>query len=361
MKPARGAPATHRSPPPPLALLLLLLGLVAASLVHASAAQEQAAEKTKRQIFREQVLPQRGGKIPEEAFRVDRLALNRLNKDGIAVPDGVLLDARRRAQHHPRHNSDLERSVVKVLVTPDGRYAAPEGRLRPQRPLTVDSTYIIRPPIGSHHRPPPVVGRPLPGPPLHIPTLKLLGPSQPPQQQQLHQQQPYQQPHRQPHQQPHQQPNQQPHHQLQLYAAQHQGPATLPSLSALPPATSFQDSFNGLFPTAGLDDFDLLVAQLNARAEREAARIAAAHSPASGPGPGPASAPAPAPAPWPTTVECGPPPPPHAPPRLLADPTRCQVFHVCQRDGRRDTFLCPAGTLFSSALARCDWWYNVRC
>ncbi|GLH05438.1 Putative chitin binding peritrophin-a domain protein, partial [Gryllus bimaculatus] len=221
---------------------------------------------TKRQIFREQVLPQRGGKIPEEAFRVDRLALNRLNKDGIAVPDGVLLDARRRAQHHPRHNSDLERSVV--LVTPDGRYAAPEGRLRPQRPLTVDSTYIIRPPIGSHHRPPPVVGRPLPGPPLHIPRSSSGG-------RRSRSTQPYQQaPTHKPHQQPQpSKPHQQPH-QLQLYAPQHQGPATLPaSLSALPPATSFQDSFNGLFPTAGLDDFDLLVAQLNARAEREAARI----------------------------------------------------------------------------------------
>lgn len=40
------------------------------------------------------MLPALGGKIPEEAFRTDRLALNRLNKEGITVPDGVILDAR---------------------------------------------------------------------------------------------------------------------------------------------------------------------------------------------------------------------------------------------------------------------------
>jgi hypothetical protein len=123
----------------------------------------------KRQIFREQVLPHRGGKIPEDAFRADRLALNRLNKDGISVPDGVLLDARRHDKHPAlRHNSDLEMSVIKVVLTPDGRYAPPEGRYQYQNPVTVDSTYIIRPPIGSYRhelrqRPAPVRQ------PIHIP------------------------------------------------------------------------------------------------------------------------------------------------------------------------------------------------
>jgi len=53
----------------------------------------------KRQIFREQVLPALGGKIPEEAFRTDRLTLNRLNKEGITIPDGVILDARHVHKH----------------------------------------------------------------------------------------------------------------------------------------------------------------------------------------------------------------------------------------------------------------------
>jgi hypothetical protein len=115
----------------------------------------------KRQIFREQVLPHSGGKIPDDAFRADRLALNRLNKDGISVPDGILLDARRHEKHpNLRRNSDLDMSVIKLVLTPDGRYTPPEGRYHYQNPVTVDSTYVIRPPIGSYkhelrHRPEP--------------------------------------------------------------------------------------------------------------------------------------------------------------------------------------------------------------
>lgn len=48
----------------------------------------------KRQIYREQVLPHTGGKIPESAFETDRLLLNRLQKEGIAIPDGILLEQR---------------------------------------------------------------------------------------------------------------------------------------------------------------------------------------------------------------------------------------------------------------------------
>lgn len=48
----------------------------------------------KRQIYREQVLPHTGGKIPDTAFETDRLALNRLQKEGIAIPDGVILEQR---------------------------------------------------------------------------------------------------------------------------------------------------------------------------------------------------------------------------------------------------------------------------
>jgi hypothetical protein len=107
------------------------------------------------------VLPHSGGKIPDDAFRADRLALNRLNKDGISVPDGILLDARRHEKHPSlRHNSDLDMSVIKLVLTPDGRYVPPEGRHHYRNPVTIDSTYVIRPPIGTYkqelrHRPAP--------------------------------------------------------------------------------------------------------------------------------------------------------------------------------------------------------------
>ncbi|XP_076684382.1 uncharacterized protein LOC143377213 [Andrena cerasifolii] len=100
--------------------------------------------KQKRQIFREQVLPALGGKIPEEAFKTDRLALNRLNKEGITVPDGVVLDAR----HMHKHSQHVQTipEVLKVYLTPDGRYVPPEGRFHYNHAKTVDTTYVIRAP-----------------------------------------------------------------------------------------------------------------------------------------------------------------------------------------------------------------------
>ncbi|XP_076640702.1 uncharacterized protein LOC143352261 [Halictus rubicundus] len=114
------------------------------------------AEKQKRQIFREQVLPALGGKIPEEAFRTDRLALNRLNKEGITVPDGVLLDARH-VQKHAQHVQTMPESI-KVYLRPDGRYVPPEGRFQYNHAKTIDTTYVIRAPHSqanshNHKRP----------------------------------------------------------------------------------------------------------------------------------------------------------------------------------------------------------------
>ncbi|XP_015122596.1 uncharacterized protein LOC107045019 [Diachasma alloeum] len=104
-------------------------------------------QKQKRQIFREQVLPALGGKIPEEAFRTDRLALNRLNKEGITVVDGVILEARH-ADKHPTHDR-IQPEVIKVYATVDNRYVPPEGRYHYDQPRTVDTTYVIRKPIGD--------------------------------------------------------------------------------------------------------------------------------------------------------------------------------------------------------------------
>ncbi|RXG73535.1 hypothetical protein Avbf_08025 [Armadillidium vulgare] len=38
-----------------------------------------------------------------------------------------------------------------------------------------------------------------------------------------------------------------------------------------------------------------------------------------------------------------------------------QVFHVCHADHRKDSFLCPNGTIFHQLRLVCDWWYNVDC
>ncbi|XP_054715318.1 uncharacterized protein LOC129224794 [Uloborus diversus] len=39
----------------------------------------------------------------------------------------------------------------------------------------------------------------------------------------------------------------------------------------------------------------------------------------------------------------------------------CQVFHICQPGNRKDSFLCPIGTIFNQKYFVCDWWYNVNC
>ncbi|XP_049538442.1 uncharacterized protein LOC125952776 [Anopheles darlingi] len=95
----------------------------------------------KRQLFREQVLPHAGGKIPDSAFLTDRLALNRLQKDGIAVPDGVLLE-QRQYQVHP-HPHRTARPTYRVVQTPDNRYTSPEGEYSHNALATVDTTYLI--------------------------------------------------------------------------------------------------------------------------------------------------------------------------------------------------------------------------
>jgi hypothetical protein len=40
---------------------------------------------------------------------------------------------------------------------------------------------------------------------------------------------------------------------------------------------------------------------------------------------------------------------------------RCQVFHICQANGRSDAFLCPNGTVFSQQYFVCVWWFDFDC
>ncbi|KAH9424727.1 hypothetical protein DERP_012711 [Dermatophagoides pteronyssinus] len=52
----------------------------------------------------------------------------------------------------------------------------------------------------------------------------------------------------------------------------------------------------------------------------------------------------------------------HQLPGYYADvETQCQVFHICQEDGRHDAFLCPNGTIFSQRHFVCVWWYEFDC
>lgn len=91
------------------------------------------------------MLPHAGGKIPDSAFDTDRLALNRLQKEGIAVPDGVLLQ-QRNPQVFP-YTQKSRRPVYMVKQFSDQRFTAAAG----QRPdgATVETTYSL-PQIANH-------------------------------------------------------------------------------------------------------------------------------------------------------------------------------------------------------------------
>ncbi|XP_069687308.1 uncharacterized protein [Periplaneta americana] len=307
---------------PTLAALVCVLAI---SLVESQ--DEKETEKCKRQIFREQVLPHSGGKIPDDAFRADRLALNRLNKDGISVPDGIVLDARRRDKHPTlRHNSDLEMSVIKVVLTPEGRYVAPEGRYHYPNPITVDSTYIIRPPIGNYkhelRQRPTLSRRPIPAP-LELPNK-------------------------------HEQANSN----LPLYLGIQDNNAgyIFQSHHGL-----FSDHFYPFYTPQTLStDLDAFFEHFS-----DHGRLIR-HSPAhiyhseGSKIPGVEGKDYPSYSHIPETgFTCN---EHRQKDKMYADPrARCQVFHFCQKDGRRDSFLCPKGTVFNQALSHCDWWYNVKC
>ncbi|GFU15438.1 chitin-binding type-2 domain-containing protein [Nephila pilipes] len=40
--------------------------------------------------------------------------------------------------------------------------------------------------------------------------------------------------------------------------------------------------------------------------------------------------------------------------------TRCQVFHYCY-EHRKESFLCPLGTIFNQPILSCDYWYSSNC
>lgn len=103
----------------------------------------------KRQIYREQVLPHAGGKIPESAFNADRLALNRLQREGIAIPDGILLEQRMHQVYQYSHKT--RRPTFKVALSPSGRYTPREGRYHyhDNEIPSIETTYLV-PQITGH-------------------------------------------------------------------------------------------------------------------------------------------------------------------------------------------------------------------
>jgi len=49
-------------------------------------------------------------------------------------------------------------------------------------------------------------------------------------------------------------------------------------------------------------------------------------------------------------------------PGLYADPeVDCRVFHMCHKNGRRSSFLCPSGTSFDQRFMVCNWSKKVDC
>uniref|UniRef100_R4FP10 Putative chitin binding peritrophin-a domain protein n=1 Tax=Rhodnius prolixus TaxID=13249 RepID=R4FP10_RHOPR len=39
----------------------------------------------------------------------------------------------------------------------------------------------------------------------------------------------------------------------------------------------------------------------------------------------------------------------------------CQIFHMCDEDGRRIPYICANDTSFNQQYRVCDWDYNVNC
>lgn len=151
-------------------LIEFLAILILATSVFVSAADVGRVKK--RQIYREQVSPAVGGKVPESAFHADRLALNNLQKQGIAVPDGILLEQRQH-QVYP-YSERTKRPTFRILLKPSQRYTPDEGKYHSNEIASVESTYPVEHFSTNHvHAPPPrLLFKPARAP-LHLPHPEL--------------------------------------------------------------------------------------------------------------------------------------------------------------------------------------------
>nr|XP_016934027.1 uncharacterized protein LOC108012974 [Drosophila suzukii]XP_016934028.1 uncharacterized protein LOC108012974 [Drosophila suzukii] len=134
---------------PYVILLIALLYLCLSSSIIAQDSEFAERNHKKRQIYREQVLPHAGGKIPDTAFETDRLFLNRLQKEGIAVPDGIVPE-QRNPQVYQYYNKPM-RTVFHIALSSDGRYTPREGRYHYRQVPTVETTYLYPQAVGRQH------------------------------------------------------------------------------------------------------------------------------------------------------------------------------------------------------------------
>ncbi|KAH8316972.1 hypothetical protein KR074_002397 [Drosophila pseudoananassae] len=130
-------------------LLLALLYLCLSPAIIAQHSEYPERNHKKRQIYREQVLPHAGGKIPDTAFETDRLFLNRLQKEGIAVPDGIVPEQRNPQVY--QYYSKPMRTVFSIALSSDGRYTPREGRYHYRQVPTVETTYLYPQAVGRQH------------------------------------------------------------------------------------------------------------------------------------------------------------------------------------------------------------------
>ncbi|KAI4454667.1 adhesion g-protein coupled receptor [Holotrichia oblita] len=88
------------------------------------------------QLFRENLMPQFGGKIPETAFNRDRLALNRFNQNGLYSSDGEYIEQRPLIYN----NKHLIYNTLKVNLP-----LTSNGRIHNIK--SVDTNYLLRDPV----------------------------------------------------------------------------------------------------------------------------------------------------------------------------------------------------------------------
>ncbi|XP_075226928.1 uncharacterized protein LOC142327612 [Lycorma delicatula] len=316
-----------------ISFFITLMGISSFILFNVVECSNEKHRQFKRQIFREQVLPHTGGKIPEDAFRSDRLALNRLNKEGITVPDGVLLATRHRESHHSSHRADpdIDGSIIKLILKPDGRYAPPEGNY-PFGNL-IDSTYIIRPPTSAKHylRFPPY--KPIEAP-LQIPAEPFF-----------------------------------PSDDDILSLTNHiENFYNLNHLEESRIWPNFGPMFHGRILRAAVPNINHSPKGVSNSQNQAQASVKLATAinqlPTLKPSsiqkrpsdPAQQNSPHLINIPY-TSFKCTP-----TSPRLSADPeTGCQVFHLCHMDGQKESFLCPKGMRYNAVKSQCIHWEQVPC
>ncbi|KAK7081161.1 hypothetical protein SK128_026338 [Halocaridina rubra] len=89
-------------------------------------------EPKKRQIYREGVLPSRGGVIPEGAFTRQRLKHNIHDSLGVEAPDGYLYLARETDIRPGRLDPEDERDILTLTHTGPRGYVDINGLVPPK-------------------------------------------------------------------------------------------------------------------------------------------------------------------------------------------------------------------------------------